>query len=147
MEQRVNLKFLVKLGKLFAEAYAMLKEFLNGFNGKEGRESTQDDPRSGWPSMSKTDENIEKIGKLIREDRNIRNRQRMCSPDLARLVQHAQRPNDPVKPITCGNCACPVACRGSAPERDRDRSSLIKNIVHRLFTAIYLEEAIVGKGS
>ncbi|KAJ8952883.1 hypothetical protein NQ318_006499 [Aromia moschata] len=81
MEQRVNLKFLVKVGKTFTEACAMLKE-VHG-NGclsrtqvfewfkrfKEGRETTEDDPRRGRPSTSKTDENIENVGKLIREDR------------------------------------------------------------------------------
>ncbi|KAJ8946730.1 hypothetical protein NQ318_020824 [Aromia moschata] len=82
IEQRVNLKFLVKVGKTFTEAYAMLKEvdaneclsrtqvfewFTKRF--KVGRETTEDDPLTGRPSTSKTDENIEKIGKLIREDR------------------------------------------------------------------------------
>ncbi|KAJ8963384.1 hypothetical protein NQ318_018861 [Aromia moschata] len=43
MEQRVNLKFLVKLGKTFTE-------------------TTEDDPRPGRPSTSNTDENVEKIG-------------------------------------------------------------------------------------
>ncbi|KAJ8959239.1 hypothetical protein NQ318_022502 [Aromia moschata] len=38
---------------------------------KEGRETTEDDPRPGRPSTSKTDENIEKTGKLIREDRRL----------------------------------------------------------------------------
>ncbi|KAJ8951897.1 hypothetical protein NQ318_019875 [Aromia moschata] len=81
MEQRVNLKFLVKLGKTFTEAYAMSKEsyghecltrsqvfeWFKRF--KEGRETTaEDDPRPGRPSTSKTDE---KIGKLIREDRRL----------------------------------------------------------------------------
>ncbi|KAJ8946119.1 hypothetical protein NQ318_013169 [Aromia moschata] len=54
MEQRVNLNFLVKLGKTFTEAYAMLKEvYGNGFLYrtqvfewfkwfKEGRETTED---------------------------------------------------------------------------------------------------------
>ncbi|KAJ8943381.1 hypothetical protein NQ318_002614 [Aromia moschata] len=37
----------------------------------EGRETTEDDPRPGRPSTSETDENIEKIGKLIREDRRL----------------------------------------------------------------------------
>ncbi|KAJ8957506.1 hypothetical protein NQ318_020538 [Aromia moschata] len=37
----------------------------------EGRETTEDDPRPGWPSMSTMDENIEKIGKLIHEDRRL----------------------------------------------------------------------------
>ncbi|KAJ8940907.1 hypothetical protein NQ318_017498 [Aromia moschata] len=71
-EQRVNLKFLVKLGKTLTEAYAMLKE-VYGNEGlsrsqvfewfkrfKEGRETTEDDPRPGRPSTSQTDENIEK---------------------------------------------------------------------------------------
>ncbi|KAJ8944760.1 hypothetical protein NQ318_011667 [Aromia moschata] len=38
---------------------------------KEGRETTEDDPRHGHPSMSKTDENIENISKLIRKDRRL----------------------------------------------------------------------------
>ncbi|KAJ8962851.1 hypothetical protein NQ318_001251 [Aromia moschata] len=85
MEQRVNLKF-VKLGKTFTEAYAILKklygneclsltqvfEWFKWF--KEGRELTEGDPRPGRPSTSKTDENIEKIGELIREDRRLSNR-------------------------------------------------------------------------
>ncbi|KAJ8942995.1 hypothetical protein NQ318_001719 [Aromia moschata] len=70
MEQRVNLNFFVKRRKTFTEAYAMLKEvyeclsrtqvleWLKRF--KEGRETTEDDPRPGRPSTSKTDENIEK---------------------------------------------------------------------------------------
>ncbi|KAJ8933701.1 hypothetical protein NQ318_012255 [Aromia moschata] len=74
MKQRVNLKFLVKLGKTFTEAYAMLKEvygkeFLSRTQVfewfkqfKEGRETTEDDPRPGRPSKSETDENIEKNG-------------------------------------------------------------------------------------
>ncbi|KAJ8960222.1 hypothetical protein NQ318_003946 [Aromia moschata] len=73
MEQRVNLKFQVTLGNTFTEPYAMLKEvyrneylsrmqvfeWLKRF--KEGRETTEDDPRLGRPSTSKTDENIEII--------------------------------------------------------------------------------------
>ncbi|KAJ8960999.1 hypothetical protein NQ318_020303, partial [Aromia moschata] len=55
VEQRVNLKFLVKLGKTFTEAYAMLKEVYGngclsrtqGFEWfkrfKEGREMIEDD--------------------------------------------------------------------------------------------------------
>ncbi|KAJ8947060.1 hypothetical protein NQ318_019954 [Aromia moschata] len=67
MEQRINLKFLVKLGKTFTEPYAMLQVYGNEclfcthvFEWfklfKEGRETTEDDPRPGRPSMLKTDE-------------------------------------------------------------------------------------------
>ncbi|KAJ8954776.1 hypothetical protein NQ318_014886 [Aromia moschata] len=37
---------------------------------REGRETTKDQS-PGRPSTSKTEENIEKIGKLIREDRRL----------------------------------------------------------------------------
>ncbi|KAJ8960858.1 hypothetical protein NQ318_020156, partial [Aromia moschata] len=59
MEQRVNLKFLVKLRKTFTEAYAMLKEVYGNevfewFKRlKEGRETTEDDPRPGRPTTQK----------------------------------------------------------------------------------------------
>ncbi|KAJ8951218.1 hypothetical protein NQ318_010245 [Aromia moschata] len=77
MEQWVNLKFLVKLGKTFAEAYAMLKEVYGNEclsrtqfkRFKEGRETTESASRR--PSTSKTDENIEKVGKIIRDDRRL----------------------------------------------------------------------------
>ncbi|KAJ8958890.1 hypothetical protein NQ318_019658 [Aromia moschata] len=77
MEQMVNLKFLVKLRKTFTEAYAMLKELYGNEclsrtqifewfkRFKEGREMTEDDPRPGPPSTSKTDKNIEKIGSSV----------------------------------------------------------------------------------
>ncbi|KAJ8956912.1 hypothetical protein NQ318_014330, partial [Aromia moschata] len=50
MEQRVNLNFLVKIGKTFTEIYAMLKEV---YENEKGRETTEDDPRPGQPSTSK----------------------------------------------------------------------------------------------
>ncbi|KAJ8958012.1 hypothetical protein NQ318_002014 [Aromia moschata] len=57
-----------------AKAYAMLKEvygnaFLERF--KEGHQTTEDDQRPGRPSTSKTYDNVEKIGKLISEDRRL----------------------------------------------------------------------------
>ncbi|KAJ8955122.1 hypothetical protein NQ318_009015 [Aromia moschata] len=73
MEQRVNLKLLVKLGKTFTEVYALLKEVYGNEclsrtqvfewfkQFKEGCETTEDDPCPGRPSISKTDENIKKI--------------------------------------------------------------------------------------
>ncbi|KAJ8963425.1 hypothetical protein NQ318_018905 [Aromia moschata] len=64
-------------------AYAMLKEVYGNSclsrtqvfewfkRFKEGRETTEADLLPGRPSTSKTDENIEKIGKLILEDRRL----------------------------------------------------------------------------
>ncbi|KAJ8938135.1 hypothetical protein NQ318_004705 [Aromia moschata] len=70
MEQRVNLKFLVKVGKTFTEAYAITHIF-EWFKRFKDRETTEDDPHPERPLTSKTDENIERIGKLIHEDRRL----------------------------------------------------------------------------
>ena len=72
VQQRVNMKCCVKLGKSATETYYLLKtvcgdeclsrtqvfEWFKRF--KEGREKIGDDQRPGRPSTSKTDANIEK---------------------------------------------------------------------------------------
>ena len=72
VEQRVNVKFCVKLGKSTTETYHLLKkvygdeclsrtqvfEWFKRF--KEGREEIGDDQCPGRPSTSKTEANIEK---------------------------------------------------------------------------------------
>ncbi|KAJ8942183.1 hypothetical protein NQ318_002857 [Aromia moschata] len=66
MEQRVKIKFLVKLEKTFSEAYVLLKEvyahkFLNGLNDfKRGVKRPTMIRASDGPQRQKTDENIEK---------------------------------------------------------------------------------------
>ncbi|KAJ8947435.1 hypothetical protein NQ318_009641 [Aromia moschata] len=75
MEQRVNLKFLVKLGKTFTEAYAMLKEVLKRDVKLPKTIRTSDGRQRHIVTLTLTqrhiDENIENIGKLIREDRRL----------------------------------------------------------------------------
>ena len=75
LEQRTNIKFLIKLGKSGNEIREMLVQ-VNRDNGmkktavykwvkrfSEGRESVTDEERSGWPATSRTEENIEKFVK------------------------------------------------------------------------------------
>lgn len=83
IEQRINLKFLVKLKKTPTECLQLLKEVYEDtcmsramvfmwhkrFSG--GREAVEDDEREGRPSTSKTDENVEKITEIIRKDRRL----------------------------------------------------------------------------
>ena len=83
VEQRVNVKFCVKLGKSATETYDMLKnvygdeclsrtqvfEWFKRF--KKGREEIGDDQRPGRPSTSKTDANIEKVGEIVRQNRRL----------------------------------------------------------------------------
>ena len=71
LDQRVNLKFLVKLGKTATESLEMLKQVYGDealsqacvFDWhkcfKEGQEEVEDDARSGRPSTSMTEYNIE----------------------------------------------------------------------------------------
>lgn len=82
-EQRVNIKFCFKLQKSAKEAHEMLKS-VYGDNVvtlktvykwyerfKSGNESVEDEKRSGRPSTSKTDENVQKVAKMVRSNRRL----------------------------------------------------------------------------
>ena len=83
-EQRICVKFCVKIGKSVTETFEMLKiafgeeamcrtqtyEWWKRF--KEGQTSVvDDDARLGWPSMSKTDNNVAKVHEVIRSNRRL----------------------------------------------------------------------------
>ncbi|KAJ8953560.1 hypothetical protein NQ318_002980 [Aromia moschata] len=68
---------------------------------KEGRETTEDDPRSGRPSTSKTDKNIENIGlaeitgidkecvrQILHESFNMR---KVCAKMVPKLLTSEQK--------------------------------------------------------
>ena len=69
--QRICVKFFVKIGKSVTETFQMLKiafrdqtyEWWKCF--KESRNSVDDDPHSGRPSTSKTDDNVAKVCEVI----------------------------------------------------------------------------------
>ena len=81
LEQRAAVKFCFLLGKTLAQCLEMLKiaygdnalsktrvyEWFSSF--KEGEMSIDDKPRSGRPSTAKTEDNVQKINSLVREDR------------------------------------------------------------------------------
>ena len=84
VEQRINLKFLVRLGKTPTEALKLLQE-VHGDDTmsrtrlfewhrrfKEGREEAEDDHTSERPSTSRTDENVERVRQKVRSDRSYR---------------------------------------------------------------------------
>jgi len=83
LEQRTNIKFLVKLGKSGNEIREMLVQ-VYGDNAmkktadykwvkcfSEGRESVTDEERSGWPATSRTEENIAKICQIVCENHRL----------------------------------------------------------------------------
>ena len=83
VEQRINLKFLVRLGKTPTEAFKLLQEVYGDDimsrtrlfewhrRFKEGKEEMEDDHRSGRPSSSKTDENVERARQKVQSDRRL----------------------------------------------------------------------------
>ena len=80
-EQRCAIKFCVKLGETGIETFNKLKQacgeralsrsqvfkWYKAFS--EGRESIKDEPRSGRPSTSKTDNSVELVRFLVQSDR------------------------------------------------------------------------------
>lgn len=83
MEQRINIKFCVKLGKSASETAALLQEAYGEHSMKkssvfewhrrfkEGREDVRDDARSGQPKSKRTAANVDKVRALVRSDRRL----------------------------------------------------------------------------
>ncbi|XP_052748163.1 protein GVQW3-like [Galleria mellonella] len=82
-EQRVAIKFCAKLGETASETYAKIVK-VHGDSAlsraqvfrwhtefKEGRESVEDEARSGRPVEVRTDTNAQRVRALIREDRRL----------------------------------------------------------------------------
>jgi len=81
IERRTNVKFLVRLGKTPTEALRIPQDvygddamsralaFERHKRFKEGREDIEDDPRSGRPVTSRTEENVELLCQKVHGDR------------------------------------------------------------------------------
>ena len=88
IEQQINKKFLVRFGKTPTETLKLLQEvygddtmsrtclFERHRRFKEGREEVEDDHRSGRPSTSRTDVNVEHVRQKERSDRRLAVRMR-----------------------------------------------------------------------
>jgi histone-lysine N-methyltransferase SETMAR len=83
LKQRCAIKFCVKLNENATETYKKLKRAYEELalsrtqvirwhkTFLDGRESVKDEPRSGRPCTSKTDENVTKVWDLVRSDRHL----------------------------------------------------------------------------
>ncbi|GBM26691.1 Putative uncharacterized protein FLJ37770 [Araneus ventricosus] len=83
MEQRVNIKFCYKAGKTATKTYEMLVkvygvdavskkcvfEWFKRF--RDGEEDVKDEPRSGLPPTSTTPDNIERVRRMLADDRRL----------------------------------------------------------------------------
>ena len=98
-KQRICVKFSVKTGKSVTETFEMLKiafgeeaicrtqtyEWWKPF--KEGRTSV-DDPHSGRPSTSQTDDNVPKVSEVIRSNRRLTVREVAEEVSISKTVCH-----------------------------------------------------------
>ena len=83
LEQQINIKFCVKIGKSARETlvlltvaygeYAMKKLSVSEWHRqfKERREDVQDDPRSGQPKTQRTDASVDRLRTLVRSGRRL----------------------------------------------------------------------------
>jgi hypothetical protein len=80
LEQRINIKFCVKIGKSASETLALLTVAYGEYamsvfewnrRFKEGREDAQDDPKSGQPKTHRTDANLDRVRTLVRSDQRL----------------------------------------------------------------------------
>ena len=108
VKQRINLKFLVRLGKTPTEALKLLQEVYGDDmmsrtrlfewhrRFKEGRKEVKNDHRSVRPSASRTDENVKCVRKKVRSDcrltvRMIANELDMNSERVWRIITKDRR--------------------------------------------------------
>jgi transposase len=80
LEQRINIMLCAKIGKRASETLALLTVAYGEYvmkkssvfewhrRFKEGREDTQDDPRSGQPKRKRTDANVDRVRTSVRSD-------------------------------------------------------------------------------
>jgi predicted transcriptional regulator len=83
IEQHTNIKFLAKLKKTDTKTYQLLREVYGEDTLSRarvfewhrrllgGREDVEDDERLGRPVTMKTDENVDRVRTLVRNDRRL----------------------------------------------------------------------------
>ncbi|XP_011699262.1 PREDICTED: putative uncharacterized protein FLJ37770, partial [Wasmannia auropunctata] len=100
LEQRYAIKFCVKLGKNATETFQMLQEAFKddcisrSQSGKwhkafkEGREEIADEPRSGRPTTARTNENVDRVRKVLRSDRRLSIQQIADTLHMSKFTVH-----------------------------------------------------------
>ena len=153
IEQRINLKFLVRLGKTPTETFNSLQEVYGDATMsrtrifewhkriREGREDVEDDPRSGRPTTSRTNENVERVREKVRSDRRLT--VRMTADELNRNSERVWR-------IITEDLGMKKVCANMVPrllndEQKENREQVCQDILKQLeITPDLLSRVVTG---
>ncbi|KAJ8937776.1 hypothetical protein NQ318_005223 [Aromia moschata] len=122
LEQRMAIKFCVKLEKSAAETIPMLKKafgvdclsdrqiFRWHKAFAEGRENVNDENRAGRPSTSSSDDNVKRVRDLLNTDRrlSVDQMRKVCAKLVPKVLtddQKARRPYMRFSNFTSRHCA------------------------------------------
>lgn len=155
-EQRCAIKFCFKLGhnatetctKLQqaygdaalsrAQVFRWFKEF------SEGRESIEDDLRSGRPTTAKNDENVERIRLLVRSDRRLTVRLIADNLNLNHTTVHQVLTNE----LGMKKISAKFVPKNLTPEQKDNRKEVCSNLLERIETdPDFLTNVITGDES
>ena len=151
IEQRINLKFLVKLKKTPTECFQLLKEVF-GDNCMsrtqvfkwhkrflEGREAVEDDERAGRPVTSRTDKNIEKLNEIVHKDRRLSVRMMADIMNIDRETIRKILHEDLQMTKVCAK----MVPKNLTPEQKANRKNICSDIMERITEDPELIEKVV----
>ena len=136
VEQRINLKFLAKLGKTPSECFALLQQVYkeetmsraHAFEWhkrfREGQEKCEDDQRSGRPVTSRTNSNINCMKQLVCADRQLTVRMISEEPSIGRVAVWKIIAEN----LECANCVRKWFRRFSQNAKDNEDSLFAKTL-------------------
>lgn len=152
LEQRYAIKFCVKLNKTFTETQDLLKQAygdevlsrarIHAWHKafKDGREDLEDEQRSGRPSTSKTDEDVDRVREFLNIDR--RSSLREISEELNLTYYSVQQ-------IVTGTLAMRKVCAKMVPkvltdEQKESRVRLSREVLESDGQENILDKTITG---
>jgi hypothetical protein len=139
IEQRTNIKFLAKLKNTATETYQLVCEAYGEHNLSRarvfewhrrflgGREDVEDDERPGRPVSMKTDENVDKVRTLVRND---------CHLSIRMIAEELNVDKETVRQILTENLKMKEVCAKMVPknlseDQKLNREEMCQNVLEK----------------
>jgi hypothetical protein len=131
LEQRCATKFCIKLNENATETYEKLKEAYGEHAVSRAQvvpQSVEDEPRSGRPCTSKTDENMTKLRALMRCDRRLT--ARMIASELN--LNHQSIHNILTEKLSMRTICAKLFPKNLANEQKENRRNVCLDLIERI---------------